>query len=72
MFNSRAAAAEGAGDAGIRERAGVPSPPPPPVVVDLGMLAMTADRMVPGEMPIVAGAQAEAAREHRTAIAPTR
>jgi len=74
---TRDAALEGGGDSGIRRRLpdddGMVRPPLDVVVVDDGMLAMTADRMSVGDTPSVV-AEVQPAREstETAAIAPAR
>jgi hypothetical protein len=68
--STRAAAADAAGDVGIRLREGVDLPVR--VVVDDGMFAMTVAMTVWGDTPRVPGAQPVRDRRDATATAPTR
>ena len=70
MFRTREAVADGGGDSGMRRSVGVLLPAL--VVVDAGMLAMTAERIVSGDTPRVTGVQPVSDTMDTTAIAPCR
>src|SRR5262245_66477364 len=74
MRSTRFAATEGGGDSGMRRR--LPDGevrPPLVVVVDDGMVAMTADRMSVGDTPsVVADVQPARETTETAAIAPAR
>src|SRR5262245_13593902 len=74
MRSTRVAAVDGGGDSGMRRRLpdGIVRPPLV-VVVDDGMLAMTADRMSVGDTPsVVADVQPARETTETAAIAPAR